>query len=701
MAIYGAPVPWALVGFLSVVVALPAVAEPAALLTGVPPVSQQARDLFAQAPAPPLPSTPEVRPLEGFAESRLDQPLFAPFRREGTVRESSRAAYVVTRRQIEVQGARTVQEALRYLPGVLSDGTAGTQLGASSSQFIRGGDSPQTLVLLDGRPINDLGFQGSYDLSEITTDAIERIEVVPGGGSTLYGANAVGGVINIVTRAVSEQPATTSVRLTAGSFGLNEQSLQTSGTSGPIGWRVGYDRTQATNNFPFTIDSVGFSGIRQNADVVYNNFNVRLEAALSPRTDLTFNLIANNKDLGAPGGVPLPIPGSVGQFNSLSSDARQFTNNWLTDLLLKAKLGQGEDSRLTARFYADFLNYRFDAPVSLGTRDEIAREDYGLQLQHDWRVSPGQNLIYGFDFRTTHALNTTFNYPSTTTALNYEGDVTQGAFFVRDEIAILDSLRLNLGVRQDLSSVVNGSFTSPSAGLRWEVGEDTAIRANYARSFRAPLVSDLYYRLRSPFFNIDGNPNLRPEQGDSYDIGIDQKIGEAALLRLTYFSNTVSDTISFVFSDPFFTSGTYTNVGLVRTTGVEATADIEIAPFWYFSANYTTSDPRILQDSDPTVLGKQLSFRGADSFNASLAYESSGGWYAGVFVHSIGSFFVNNANTESLGGYTTADLKLRLPLNNAFVLNAQLNNLFNQQYQVYPGYPGLGLNFRLGLTLTL
>ncbi|WP_164928901.1 TonB-dependent receptor [Gloeobacter violaceus] len=656
-----------------------------------PQAAPGAKDLLAQE----VPGAP--RPLEGFADTRLNQPLYAPFRREGTLKEASRPAYVITRRQIEAQGARTVQEALRYLPGILSDGTAGTQLGTLSSQFIRGSNSSQVLVLLDGRPLNDLGFFGGYDLSELTTDTVERVEVVPGGGSTLYGSDAVGGVINIVSRAPSERPSTT-LKASAGSFALNEQSLQTSGRSGAVGWRVDYNRLQANNNFPFEIASVGYAGTRENADVTYNNFSARLEADLSERTALSASVLSQNKDLGVPGGVPIPIPGSVGQFNTLTTDTRQFTNNWLADLGLRAKLGLGEDSLLTARLFADFLNYRYDAPLSQGSRDEIRRRSWGAQVQHTWRVSPEHHLTYGLDYRTVSAFNSTYLYPLAATNINYDGQVGQGALFVRDEIALGEDLKLNLGLRQDISGLAKGSFTSPSAGVRWQVGEDMALRANYARSFRAPLLSDLYFKLRG-FFTVDGNPDLRPEQGDSYDIGIDQKIGEAALVRLTYFANTVADTIAFTFTGP--TSGSYANLGLVRSTGIEASIEVRLAPSWYLSVNFTGTEPRILADANPAYVGKELSFRGADSFNASLAYESTGGWFAGLFVHSVGRFFTDNANTEALGGYTTTDLKLRLPLTDNLNFNAQVNNLFNQQYQVYPGYPGVGINFRTGLSWTI
>lgn len=110
---------------------------------------------------------PEIRVT--VTDQLLQQPIFTPFRRQGTVQESTRPTYVITKEQIEAQGWRTVDEALRYLPGGFSDGTAGGQLGSRSGQFIRGSNSAQVLILLDGRPLNDLGFLGDFDLSSFTT----------------------------------------------------------------------------------------------------------------------------------------------------------------------------------------------------------------------------------------------------------------------------------------------------------------------------------------------------------------------------------------------------------------------------------------------------------------------------------------------------------------------------------------------------
>lgn len=661
-------------------------------------ISAYTPSVIAQTPTPDTNS--EVEEIESEVEEIeiivideiLDQPVYAPFRREATVRDSTRPVYVINREQIEAQGARTVQEALKYLPGILSDGTGGGQLGALSSQFIRGSNTAQVLILLDGRPINDVGFSGGFDLSEFTTDNIERIELLPGGGSTLYGSDALGGVINIITRSPSDQPEVT-LRAAAGSFGLNEQAIQTRGRSDGIGWTVGYTRTEAENDFPFEIERINFDDDRENADVLYNNLNLKLEGQLGDRNTLTFSTLYLTKDFGVAGGVP--IPDSIGEFNNLTPEARQYTEEVLLDLTWQSKLGNSDDSLLTSRVYTDFLNYDSNNPDpnNFGTRDEVNRRSIGAQVQHNWQFAKNQTLTYGGDYRNTQARNTTFSYSTNSSDINYDGDISQGALFARYEVNFTPSLSVNLGVRQDFNSLVNGSFTSPSVGAKFALGDSTTLRANYARSFRAPQILNLEGLAA---FSIEGNRDLKPERGSSFDIGIDQELGEIGLLRLTFFSNTISELINFRFGSP----STYENIGKVRTLGLEAALNVQLAPNLYAFTNYTLNDTEIVSDRDPDIEDNQLSFRDADSLNFGLAYETPGGLYTGIVLRHLSNYFVNNTNTESLPGYTTVDLQLRIPLGENFVLKGNLNNLFDEQYEEFPGFPGVGRNFRLGISAT-
>jgi vitamin B12 transporter len=377
----------------------------------------------------------------------------------------------------------------------------------------------------------------------------------------------------------------------------------------------------------------------------------------------------------------------------LTERNRKYTDQVLTDLTWNSKLGGGDDSLLTAKVYADFLNTRFDSRVSSSARYDNEQNSYGIQTQHSWKFAENQSIVYGFDYRNTSARNSTFDYFVNQETISYDDSIDQGALFARYEINFSPGFTINFGLRQDFSSLTNGSFTSPNVGAKLALTDSTTIRANYIRNFRVPTLFNLYARGST----FAGNPDLKSEKGNSYDLGIDQKLGDFGLLRLTYFSNTISDLIAYNFAVPV---ATYENIGLVRTTGIEAVLNIQIAKNIYGFINYTLNDPRILESANSTEEDNELRFAGADSLNLGISYETPAGLYAGILMHSLGAFPINNTNTESLPGYTTFDFKLRVPLSNNFVLMGNVDNIFSQRYQLFPGYPDAGRVFQVGLNAT-
>ena len=315
-----------------------------------------------------------------------------------------------------------------------------------SGQFIRGSNTGQVLILLNGRPVNNLG-SGGFDLSEITTDIVERVEVLPGGGSTLYGSDAIGGTINIITRRPTKD-IVTKAQLRLGSYDLNEQSIQTSGKQGNISWLLGYNRTRANNNFDYSIPEVDFDGTRENADVLYNNLNLQVDAQLSDRQSLSFNTIYLAKDQGVPGGVAIPQI-SQAAFNSLTDNNRKYTDQVLTDLSWNAKLGKADYSLLTARVYLDFLNTRFDnrtGDISTHQQFDNNQRSLGFQVQHNWQITQNQNITYGFDYRNVSAENITRNLADGTETENYDDSIGQGAVFAKYLVDVIPDVRLNFWI---------------------------------------------------------------------------------------------------------------------------------------------------------------------------------------------------------------------------------------------------------------
>ncbi len=638
---------------------------------------------FAQA----VPQADEIELT--VTEQLLRRPLSTPFRNEGTLRDATRPAYVITREEIQNQGARTVREALRYLPGLNVDGTVGTEVNALSSAFIRGSNTAQVLILLDGRPINNLA-NGAFDLSEITTEIVERIEVIPGGGSTLYGSSAIGGIINIITTGTPDKP-TYSARVEVGDNGLNTQSFTVGAKDDQVAFLLSYNRTQAQNDAIRVVPEVNFRDRFRNSDTVYNNVRFQFTVTPSDRTLLRFNTAYLSKNQGVPGGVP--VPGTIGAFNSLSPQARKFTDELFTDLTLEQKLGQGNDSLLTARVFYDSLYTRNFNPANLFGAPifDDRQTSLGFQVQHRWQFATNQTLVYGFDYRSTRNVQEEFGglFP----ADPLKASISQGALFAQYAWEFAQGSALNVGLRQDFNSLVNGSVTSPAVGVKVAVTDSTTLRANYIRNFRVPTAVELF----SPSIFFLGNPNLQPEIGNSYDVGLDQKLGDIGLLRFTYFVNEISNLVAFKPLPGFL--GTFENIGQVRATGVEVALDVQVVPNLFFSANYTNTDPRITADRNPSFVGKELAFTGRDILNLGLSYRTAQGWFAGLFYRTVNTVPVNNTNTEFYSGFSTVDFRFKVPITRNVSIDGSVENIFDERFQVF-GAPNLGRSLRVGVNAT-
>ena len=610
----------------------------------------------------------------------LNQAVYAPFRQEGTVKDSTRPVYVINREQIEAQGYRTVNEALRYFPGINVDSTAGNQLGALSGQITRGSNaSAQTLILLDGRPINNFNA-GAFDLSNLTTSNVERIELIPGGSSTLFGSSAIGGTINIVTRQPElNQGWVATVGGEIGTLGYNNQevSLDYGGEKSTL--RLAYNRTAAENDFDFRLEKQNIAETRENAQADIQNLNFQATSLLSDRHKLSFNGIYTDKDIGVPGGVPNQDPDQFAE-----------SENWLLSLQLESRLGNSDDSTLSTRIFADFADALNEDPGGLVSNSE--EQSFGAQVQHNWQFAENQNITYGFDYRSQE-VDFRSVFPGFTPS-TYVENLSQGAFFANYNLDITPELTTSLGLRQDFNSLVDGSITSPSAGILWKAGEQTTLRANYARNFRAPSAQLLY-------FPGSANPDLKSERGNSFDIGIDKKLGRNALLRFTYFNNTIDDAIISDTSTGFIPL----NVGKARNKGFEAELTVQLSNSVYAFTNFTINDSEILEDLDASAIGNEVGFAGTDFLNVGIAYENPQGLYAGLFVKHVGERIIEKTNTQSFDSYTTVDIRARYPINENINLTASWENIFGEDYVTGTGFsgdfPGVGSRFQIGFNAKL
>ncbi len=582
-------------------------------------------------------------------------------RSETTLRNSVRTVYVVTAEQIARNGYRTVGEAIASLPGVeLAPYGA---IGAAVSYGIRGSNSAQVLVLVDGLPApGSLG--NGVNLGVLPAAGVRRIEVVEGGGSTLYGTGAIGGIINIITD--GRTPAKADLRV--GSFGDREI------TAGADGFMV----ERIVSNNGYALPSGGATpATRANADYeatsVHAAFDRKLggiEAAL--RAGLT------SDHIGA--------PGPTGFF---SSSSREDDVNANADLTLTrrrahstATLQLGGTRQQTA-FGCDAVNdpncYQPTASVSTESRT-----DFGVR-----NVVSGasERLIYGVDL--SRGVVRSDSGGTATPGIAFAA-IAQSAAYAQENVQLGGDSSVYAGIRGERDGALGGEF-SPSAGARIALGAGLALKANYASAFRAPNAVELYF----PGY---GNPGLRPERARVGDLTLvdDRLMGGVSF---GWFTNRTNDLIVPVEVDPV--NFIYQPENIDRALLQGFTLDARTRPYHGVVTGLNVTDLYRAQDlvaqsrlpHDPVIsLNLHLDISGGRS---TLLHD------AGIALRSVGA----NATVDptqplfdQAAAFTSVDAFARFRAGRHALLSLRGYNLGNERYAQVPGYPMPGRSFALELT---
>jgi vitamin B12 transporter len=418
-----------------------------------------------------------------------------------SVQRTARTTYVVTAAQIARDGDRTVADAIESVPGVnvLRYGA----FGAVASAGIRGSSSQQVLVLVDGLPAAG-GQIDDVDLEQIPTSGIDRIEVVEGGGSTLYGSGSIGGIINIIT---APSPARSSATISTGSFGEQTYDFQTPYLS--------FQRTYATNDY-----SVENAPNRQNAQAGLTGLSARYQHA------------AGAFDLTLSGSLADALVGTPGELGYFSPTSEQSNVNRNLQLNVEAH-GSRSTTSLQVGDSSQDLSYTCDTPVDSNCPNSYyptpapgstSNPPYAQVLydQH-WMASlrnvvgdDRQRLVYGIDLLRGVARvdeGTGGGSPSAADNAPIFDAYAQTAVYAQSQWFAQNGNQVYAGVRAERDGAQGGAI-SPSIGAIARLNGTLQLRLNAATAFRAPIAEDLYY----PGYS---NPNLVPER---------TRVGDATLV---------------------------------------------------------------------------------------------------------------------------------------------------------------------------
>ncbi|MEG3166008.1 TonB-dependent receptor [Sphingomonas sp. PB2P19] len=579
----------------------------------------------------------------------------------------------------------SVADLLLRTPGVSLSRNGG--YGTNTSLRIRGAETDQTVVVIDGVKLNDPSSAGGgYNFANLLVGDASRIEVLRGPQSILWGSQAIGGVVNIVT------PLPT--RDLEGSFDVEAGSRETvsaraglGGRTGPLAWRIGGQT--------FTTDGVSaiapaFGGKEHDG---YTNRSVTGRAVL----DIAQGLTADVRGYYSDGRADL---------DSTSGDTADYTLN--REFVGYAGLNLDLfDARLRNRVaygYTDTDRDNYGPARARQKSFDSAGRNERIEYQGSLAIAKGWDATFGVENERSRFRSVS---PSASLAVPIpaasRGKAEITGVYGQLSGTIVDGLTLTGGIRNDDHSRF-GSKTLVSGGGVWVLPTGTVLRANYSEGFKAPTL----YQLFSEY----GNQALAPERAHGWEAGAEQRFLDGAVaFGGTYFERRTGDQIVFsgcparptqaanpLCFQPGTTvarSGYYQNIARAFARGIEAVGRVAIGSRVSADANYswTVSEDR----SAGATYGNWLPRRPRHSANASATYTLPGGASLGAAVRWSGRTFDNAANTTRLDAYTLVDLRAELPLSSEVRLFARAENLFDEQYQTTYRYGTLGRSIYAGL----
>jgi len=594
---------------------------------------------------------------------------------------------VIKMEDLEVRNPQNLAEALQNLQGVYIKDYGG--LGNTKTISLRGSSSEQVLVMLDGQRLNN-PQTGQVDLALIETEGIERIEVVRGGNSALYGSDAVGGVINIITKSphsgLSRAPITGSIKYTIGSF--NSLSFENGATFNlPFGTLSGsYKLLESKGDFKY-IDPYGNEQTRKNAGInsedVYLKFNMPIGDSLFNRQlDITYKYYSSER--GAPGTV---------------EDLYKYAKNWdkanQYNLTFTGKVfNLFNDFRLQI-YRHDSWNRYFNNEVAVYTDSRFTVSMDGAEAQMKTILIPQASLTYGLGLRSDKMDN--LQLETSHNRLSWYGFIVNESNFNLSR-GLVRSIFLVPSLRFDQTSNYGNKF-SPKLGTVFNFGKywQTSLKFNIGTSYRAPTFNDLYWPADAW---TQGNPNLKPESGWDYDCGLRFQfpILNGLYWESTYFQNQMKGLIIWKEKNGIWSPE---NVNKAMIRGIENS--LSFKPFKKFleiSGNYTFLDARN-KTNERTVFNKRLVYRPKNTANVNLNCSLSVFTLSYQFSYT-GLRYTTNDNTDYLPSYKTSDITLNYkPKTDSadLLLSLQIKNIFDERYEIVKNMPIPGRELRLALKI--
>lgn len=609
------------------------------------------------------------------AEANLEEVIVVATRMAVSPDTVGNSVTVLNERLIRESQAIVVSDLLASTPGVTFARNGGP--GTLTSVRIRGAESDQTLVLIDGVQMNDPSAAGGgFDFGNLLVGDISRIEILRGAQSTLYGSQAIGGVLNIITR----EPEGTlggSLQGEIGSFQSGMFKGSMGGKFDRLSFRVGagYYNTSSVSTF---------AGGQEKDPFRNSTVTARLGYEFTP--DVALDLRAYYAD-GKSNYDGFPAPAFVFADEGDYSITRQFVSyNGLRFGLFGNRL----QNRVAYQYTNNDRGLYLNNGLSVSRTGDYQGQNNRVEYQGTIEIADGYRAVFGLQHEQSEMV---------TKSEAISADVGQDSIYAQVQGEVAKGLTLTAGGRHDDHETF-GTHQTGQFAVAWALDSGTVLRASVGQGFKAPTL----YQLFSPY----RNPGLEPEQSSSWDAGVEQRLMDRrVVLSATYFSRDTRNQIDFLSCTVPLNAlctaaghssfGYYQNTGRAAATGIELQASLHPVEPFEVQLNYTNMQAEN-RTPGSSNFGKRLPRRPDTSANLSVSYQWPVGLKTTVAARYSGASFDNAANSRRLDSYTLVDLRVAYALSDSMEMFGRLENAFDEEYETVYQYGTLGRSGFVGLS---
>lgn len=585
--------------------------------------------------------------------SKLDEVIVTSSRIAEPVTESVSSMVVITKEEITSSGAQFLPDVLRQVTELNVSQNGGK--GKLTSIFMRGASPGQVVVMIDGVKVKGT-TAGQFDFANLPVQGIERIEILKGPQSTLYGSEAIGGVINIITK-TGAGPLSMGGSYEYGSHSTHDSRLWASAGE------KGYSYYLSGSSFYTEGESAIKDGSEKDS---YRNasgsgrVDVKLTPALSMQATGAYTYARNELD---------NFYQDFYDPNSVRDDTNFIQRENFSVYSLKATHTASDkwEQALSYSVTRDILNYSDpDTPMN------VAHIDSSIKTA-EW-----QNTIYQGE-QNTSIVGIVYAEESGEIKGTYDKSLKQKAVYAASKYRA-GNLIYNVGVRQDDHDTFGSEVTYRIGVVEDRKEAHVRYRASYATGYRAPTLNDLYH----PW---GGNPDLDPERSKGWEIGAEQDYSESTFISITYFKQDYEDLIQWAPVTPEIWMPQ--NVSKAEVKGLEIGVNYKLAEPTMLKLSYTNLD------ASNTTNGGRLMHRPNNKFAAQFTHEGKEGSLA------LSYRYVDKAKSSmgKVGDYNVVDLAVGYNLTQTMKLTARIDNVLDEEYEESSDYPAPGRAYFAGLKM--